>query len=660
MFNSVSDTSLALFGDSELIAILLKAAVILLLCGLMRRYFPFPKPDRKPDAELPHLTDFRRTNTSIRPSAREWTLLVLITALYAMVSLHRLGSPVMPHTIWQPVQTPQSITLELYEDTLFDRIMIFAGEGDNNARTDGYQFGLNEFTIEVSDDLASWETAAVLNEQRYYQYIDTFGYWNKRYVRLTSSSDADAVTEIAFVNNAMQKVLPVRVLEDPCAESTYPADRLIDEQAAVTADNTYYDESYFDEVYHPRNAWEIAEGQYMYASVHPLLGTQMIALSIKLFGNNPLAWRLPGALTGILMVPLLWYLIRLLSKRAEPALLGAALFACDFMHITTSRIATLEPMSVCAILVMFIFMVRWVNTSFFDRPLSASLRELLFCGIATGIGFAIKWTACYSAVGLALIYAYSMLQRYGEYRRLKLLSLQSGGSLNKDERSIIRRAKQFPTDFRKTILWSFLFFIGIPLVIYFLAYIPCHITRDGWSLKTVADQIRYMYEYHINLDATHPYQSTWNQWLLDERPVWYYSKEDLSGAYHTIACFTNPLLSLAGLFTALFTFADAALTRKTAPVVISIGYLTALAPWFMVDRCVFAYHFYPTSIFMIASIAWCFYRLVSKRPSLKWLPGLFAALVLIVFIIWLPVITGFGTTRDMVHILEIIPSWYFG
>ena len=134
MFNSVSDTSLALFGDSELIAILLKAAVILLLCGLMRRYFPFSKPDRKPDAELPHLTDFRRTNTSVRPSAREWTLLVLITALYAMVSLHRLGSPVMPHTIWQPVQTPQSITLELYEDTLFDRIMIFAGEGDNKDR----------------------------------------------------------------------------------------------------------------------------------------------------------------------------------------------------------------------------------------------------------------------------------------------------------------------------------------------------------------------------------------------------------------------------------------------------------------------------------------------------------------------------------------------
>ena len=660
MFKSVSGTSLALFGDSELIAILIKAAVIVLLCGLMRRFFPSSGPDRKTEDDLPHLSFLKRTQTAVRPDAREWILLVLITLLYAMVSFHRLGSTVLPDTTWQPVQTPQTVILELYEDTLFDRIMILTGEGDNNARTDGYQFGLTEFTIEVSDDLASWETAAVLNEHRYCQYIDTWGYWNKRYVRLTSSDDADAVTEIAFVNNAAQTVLPVRVLEDPCKNSSYPAEMMIDEQEKVTADNTYYDESFFDEVYHPRNAWEIAEGQYMYASVHPLLGTQMIALSIKLFGNNPLAWRLPGALTGVLMVPLLWYLIRLLTSRAEPALLGAALLACDFMHITTSRIATLEPMSVCAIMVMFIFMVRWVNTSFFDRPLSASLRELLFCGIATGIGIAIKWTACYSAVGLALIYAYSMILRYSEYRRLKLISLQNSEPLNEAERAVLRRAGQYPTDFLKTILWSFLFFIGIPIVIYFLAYIPCRITREGWSLKAVADQIRYMYEYHINLDATHPYQSTWNQWLLDERPVWYYSKEDLSGAYHTIACFTNPLLSLAGLFTALFTFADAVCTHRTAPVVISIGYITALAPWLMVDRCVFAYHFYPTSIFMIASIAWCFYRLVSKKPSLKWLPGLFAALALLVFIVWLPVLTGFGTTRDLVHLLEIIPSWYFG
>ena len=660
MQNTISQLSLSLFGDSELIPILMKAAVIIILCGLVRRFFPFPKQRGEQITELPHLPSLHRTQTTVRPDAREWTLLVLITLLYAAVSFHRLGSTVLPHTTWQPVQTPQSVILELYEDTLFDRIMILTGEGDNNSRPDGYQFGLHEFTIELSDDLETWETAGVLNETRYCQYIDTWGYWDKRYVRLTSSSSADTVTEIAFVNNAMQKVLPVRIKEDPAADTAYPAEIMIDEQDAVTADNTYYDESFFDEVYHPRNAWEIAEGQYMYASVHPLLGTQMIALSIRLFGMNPFAWRLPGALTGVLMVPLLWYLIRLLARRPEPALLGAALLACDFMHITTSRIATLEPMSVCAILVMFIFMARWVRTSFFDRPLSASLRELLFCGIATGIGIAVKWTACYSAVGLALIYVYSMVLRYQEYRRLKLFSLQNHGPLTDAEQAVLKRAEQFPNDFRKTILWSVLFFIGIPVVIYFLAYIPCRITRDGWSLRAVADQIRYMYEYHIGLDATHPYQSTWNQWLLDERPVWYYSKEDLSGAYHTIACFTNPALSLAGLVTILFTFADAVRTWKPAPVVISVGYITALAPWLLVDRCVFAYHFYPTSIFMTASIAWCFFRLVSARPKLKWIPLVYTAVVLLIFVIYLPVLTGFGTTYDFVHALEIIPSWYFG
>ena len=649
-----------LLGNSELLPVLLKSAAVLLVCGAALFFVHDKKEPQKELPALPHLPFFHRTPEPVRCSVKERVILAAITLLYAVISFHRLGSHVLPHTTWQPVTVPQSVILELYENTVFDRIMILSGEGDNNSRTEGYQLGLNEFTIEVSDDLENWESAAVLTEHKYCQYINTYGYWNAKYVRLTSTSDTDTVSEIAFVSTADRSILPVRVLTDDAAEGKYPAQLMIDEQDAVEVDDTYYDESFFDEVYHPRNAWEIAEGQYMYSSVHPLLGTQMIALSIRLFGMNPFAWRLPGAVAGILHIPLLWYLIRLLTGRAEPALFGAALLATDFMHITTSRIATLEPMSVLFILLMFIFIVRWCRTSFFDRPLSASLKELLYCGIATGLGIAVKWTACFSAVGLAVIYAYSMIRRWNEYRRLTSLQLPRGEILTEEEQKIIERAKQFPSDFWKVILWSVLFFIGIPLVIYFLAYIPCRTTRDGWSLKAVADQIRYMYTYHAGLDATHPYQSTWDQWVLDQRPIWYYSKEDLSGLYHTIACFTNPLLSAAGIVTILFTFIDAVRTREPAPFIISVGYISALAPWMTVDRCVFAYHFYPTSFFMIASIAWFFYRLVKNRSWLRYIPVIFAVLSLLVFMIYLPVITGFGTTRDFVHLLEIIPSWYFG
>ena len=169
-----------------------------------------------------------------------------------------------------------------------------------------------------------------------------------------------------------------------------------------------------------------------------------------------------------------------------------------------------------------------------------------------------------------------------------------------------------------------------------------------------------MYSYHINLDATHPYQSTWNQWLLDERPVWYYSRQDLSGMYHTIACFTNPVLSYAGLAAALYVFIEAIRTSEPAPVVIAVGYISALAPWLMVDRCVFAYHFYPTSFFMIAAIAWALCCFVRKYPVMKALPVILLILAVLAFMIWLPVLTGFGTTYDYVHLLEIFPSWYFG
>ena len=77
---------------------------------------------------------------------------------------------------------------------------------------------------------------------------------------------------------------------------------------------TYYDQAYFDEIYHVRNAWEIANGQYMYASVHPLLGTNIIALSIHLFGMNPLAWRLPGAIAGVVMLPVLYGILKIIIK----------------------------------------------------------------------------------------------------------------------------------------------------------------------------------------------------------------------------------------------------------------------------------------------------------------------------------------------------------
>ena len=103
------------------------------------------------------------------------------------------------------------------------------------------------------------------------------------------------------------------------AVAILPATLLIDEHDKLVLHPTYYDQSYFDEIYHPRNAWEIANGQDMYATVHPLFGTNTMALFIKLFGMSPFVWRLPGALFGVFMIPLMYGIARRLFRKTSIA-----------------------------------------------------------------------------------------------------------------------------------------------------------------------------------------------------------------------------------------------------------------------------------------------------------------------------------------------------
>ena len=621
--------SLRVFRNTELVSLLIGALVLTLILAVIFYFLP------------------GRKNKEER---KDSFLLFVIAGIYAMISFHRLGSMKMPDSTWQPVTTPQQIVLELTGPTQFSEILTFCGEGDNNSNWHYYQFGTHDVLVEGSDDLEQWDTLTWLTKENIFRYIAHYGYWDYRYVRLTSSNGDDTLTEIAFFGENGGKPLPVRINQDDHADSQYPASLIIDEQDQIPLEITYYDNSYFDEVYHPRNAWEIANGQYLYPHVHPLLGTELMAVSILLFGNNPFAWRLPGALCGVGILFVLHHILVLLFEKRKTALFGTALCACDFMHITTSRIATLEPMSVLAILVMFDLMVQYAKTSFYVVPFRKTILMLLVCGVSMGLAMATKWTACYSAVGLALILFYTLYQRWKEYQAWK----KSGHEV--PEGSAIDR---FPEYLSKTLLWCVLFFIIIPVVIYFVVYIPAHISRYPYSIETVIDYTTFIYRYHANLDAHHTFESVWWQWLLDIRPIWFYSDTGNDGIFYTISCFTNPLLSIAGIPAILYAFYLTLAEKKKNALFISIGYLTALLPWLLVTRCIFSYHFYPTSMFMIMAITLSYDVLTRKYPELKTLFIVFLIFVVIVFLVFMPVTCGFGTTRQYAESLELLDSWSF-
>ena len=635
--------------------------LITIILFTLFHFIPFREPERKEE---------KKTSLSfVRPGKREhpftrkdFFLCSLITLIFAFPAFWKLGSTVLPHTTWQPssAEETQSFTLKLTEETSFTAIYTICGEGDNNALSSGYQLGTNGTILYGSSDGISFEEITVLDTGKINEYTITRGDWDYRYIRVCSVNAKDTLTEIGFYNETEEQFLPAEVYEDAYSSGSYPAELVIDEQDLLTAVPTYYDEGYFDEIYHVRNAAEIAAGQDMYATVHPLLGTNLIALSIRIFGMCPFAWRLPGTLFSIAMIPLMYALLHLLFSNTCASCTGAAVTAFDFMHMTTGRIATLEPCSVFFILLMFFWMVRYARTSFYDTPFGTQMRYLLFSGISMGLAISSKWTGCYSAVGLAVILFTNLTARTIEYiKAFKLLKTNELTVSQKEE------AEQIVSGFRKymtaTICLCFLFFIFIPACIYWLCYLPDRVWKgSGWSAANVWAQNVSMYHYHTTLNATHPYQSQWYQWLLDLRPIWYYYGTDQNNFVHTIACFSNPLLTWAGLPAVIYTGYRAVIKKDMNAWMITAGYLTALGPWIsLVQRCVFSYHFYPASLFTSMAIAYAASK-ISRTKYGKYIIAGFLCAYFLNFVIYLPVTAGFGTSSAYIKALEILKGWYFG
>ena len=567
--------------------------------------------------------------------------LTLLTIIYAVISFWQLGSTTFPTTTWQPVVEKQEIVFNFGKIKKFDAIYTIYGEGDNNSNPQSYQIGTQDIHLFGSNDLQQWQEITVLKQGNIYTYSIQEGYWEYQYIKLVTTNKNNSLTEIGFRNLAHSNFLPVTILQDEYKNTKYPAKMLIDEQDKLVLSPTYYDQAYFDEIYHVRNAWEIANRQYMYASVHPLLGTNIIALSIHLFGMHPFAWRLPGAIASVLMLPVLYGILKHLLKRDYLSLIGSFLLAADFMHITTARIATLEPFSILFILCSFYWMLKYCRSNFYTLPMWKGILYLFLSGIFMGLSIATKWTGCYAAIGLAIMLFTNWIQRFLEYKKDK------------------ETHQQFFKILLTTMLSCILFFIIIPIVIYCISYIPDKIFRnEPWTIANVWKQAQQMYHYHVNLNATHPYQSTWFQWILDLRPMWYYV--GIKGnVFHTISCFSNPLLTWIGLPAILFTTYRALCKKDIVGWYIVVGYFSGLLPWIIyVQRIVFAYHFYPTSLFTIIAIVYCINLLNNRKMSI--VVSAYLAAYLALFILFLPVITGFGTSQQFARFLAWLPGWYFG
>lgn len=395
---------------------------------------------------------------------------------------------------------------------------------------------------------------------------------------------------------------------------------------------------YFDEIYHGRTAYEFLHGLTSYENTHPPLGKILISLGIALFGMNPFGWRIVGAFLGIVMVPAVYLFARKIWVRTLPASLACFLFAFDFMHFAQTRIATIDVYITFFVILMYYFMYWYSTVSFYDTPLKKTFLPLGACGICMGLGVASKWTGVYAGAGLGLIFFALLFRRYREY--LYARRDPEGSTEGISHRHIL---DSFLPNTRRTILFCLVFFVALPALIYLLSYIPFRDYSDKGLIARMLSNQETMFLYHSRLEATHDFSSSWYEWPVITRPIWFYShivtRTAAGGLREGISSLGNPAVWWAGIPAALFMLYLWAEKKDRTAAFLTVGYLAQYLPWFFVTRITFIYHYFPSVVFVVLMIVHGFSRLKNKKLLY---PGviLYGGLAFGLFLLFYPVLSG--------------------
>jgi dolichyl-phosphate-mannose--protein O-mannosyl transferase len=225
--------------------------------------------------------------------------------------------------------------------------------------------------------------------------------------------------------------------------------------------------------------------------------------------------------------------------------------------------------------------------------------------------------------------------------------------------------KEYQIYLLMTLGASAVFFVAIPFAIYVLSYIP-YATANGQPLSAggllseMWSNQKYMLYYHASqmVDVSQAFQSRWYEWIFDIKPTLYYSRFQVSSRT-VFAAFTNPLVTIGGLAALLIALRDFLRKRAKEPFVIVVGYLAQLAPWILVKRITYAYHYFPSMVFLTLAICYVFNNIFKLHPSRKRRVYVFVGVSMAIFFLLLPPTAGLQMPNwYSAWFVRWLPSWH--
>lgn len=568
---------------------------------------------------------------------RDFACMAAVTVSYAVIAFSGLGNLSAPRTEYV-FDGLKAVVLDFGQEVALGQLHEFLGYENNP-----------EYIVEYSHDNRTWDTRYGFENPM--DGGNVFA-WNTvelnlscRYLKIAPADDFDS--------SMMEMVLtdPQGALLTPVNAGDYQA--LFDEQGEYQGRASNRNGTYFDEIYHARTAYEMIHGLYCYENTHPPLGKILISLGILMFGMCPFGWRFMGTLFGVLMLPVLYGFSKKFLEETWICTVVTVLFAFDFMHFVQTRVATIDVFVTLFIMLSYYFMYCYGQYSFYDTRLGETFVPLGLCGVAMGFGWAAKWTGMYASLGLAIFFFARMGKRYREYAYARKYPGGSSGGM--EHRHI---TGCFRKNLVLTLLFCCVFFVAVPVLIYVLSYLPFQDGTDRSFLVKVVQAQKTMFLYHSNIDAVHPYGSSWWQWPIMYRPVFYYSGFVSDTVREGISAFGNPFVWWAGIPAFFYMVYRILAKRDKKAAFLVLGYLSQYLPWILVKRLTFIYHYFPSVPFVVMMVGYAMYLFCKGHPSRKKWVYVYTALSVAAFGMFYPVQSGMPVSVDYVeHWLRWFPSW---
>lgn len=428
--------------------------------------------------------------------------------------------------------------------------------------------------------------------------------------------------------------------------------------------------------------------------VHPPLAKQIIAIGEYFFGYSPLGWRLMAAICGIITVLLMMLLARALSQSRLPMVFVGIMGVCDGVLLITSRFGMLDifqVMFIVAVAVCAVMDHRQMHARIHKAFLSVGSWESDYGprfgfrwwrftqGIMLGCTLAVKWSGLYYIAFFGLLSV--ALDWY--LRRKYQVKKPLRGSLLADVPPALASLVLLPV---AVYAWSWRAWFSSETAVYRHALEQGSVT--GWK-SHLPDVVANWFYYHSSVlkfhesltnsnDHYHPWESKPWAWLAAVRPILYSSSsgkcfgdQDCTSVVYLFGTPAIWWLTVPVIFWALY---SAVIRRQDRYIIPLVAWGAGWLPWFAnFDRQM--YFFYaaaiiPFTIIMLAFACQDFWnkgRAFSPRigsfslnTGLKtgsFIVCLYLALVIAMFIYWLPIFYGIMIPKGWYDQIMWLPSW---